>query len=125
MSPLEILLNSAEKGRVTLNITSISFTNPPVYHEFSPIYEGLGLPEVSSFIEQPFEFIFTLGKAERKGQGSIRFYKKQGDFKVNISPEIPGVGPVRLQELKSLLFEEAKTALVENIETEIEKRKVK
>jgi hypothetical protein len=121
---LEIILNRIEKGRGILNITSITFTDPPVYHQFPPIYENLGLPDVSSFIEQPFKFVFTLGKAERTGQGSIRFYKKQGDFKVNISNKLPGVGPMRLQKLKSLLLEEAKNALIENIESEIEKRKV-
>jgi hypothetical protein len=70
------------------------------------------------------EFAYTLGNVERNGQGSIRFYKQQGDFKVNIYDKLPGVGPIKLQKLKGLLLEEAKKALIENIESEIEKRKV-
>jgi hypothetical protein len=70
------------------------------------------------------EFAYTLGNVERNGQGIIRFYKQQGDFKVNIYDKLPGVGPIKLQKLKGLLLEEAKKALIENIESEIEKRKV-
>ncbi len=107
-----------------MKISSISFKEPPVYHEIPPIYEGLGLPDLSSFIQQRFEFAYTLGKVERTGHGSIRFYKQQGDFKVTISDNLPGVGPIRLQKLKGLLLEEAKNVLIENIESELEKRKV-
>lgn len=107
-----------------MKISSISFEEPPVYHEIPPIYEGLGLPDLSSFIEQPFEFAYTLGNVERTGHGSIRFYQQQGDFKVSISDKLPGVGPIRLQKLKGLLLKKAKTAIIENIESEIEKRKV-
>src|SRR3954453_23717796 len=79
-----------------LKISSILFKESPVYHEIPPIYEGLGLPDLSSFIEQPFEFVYTMGKVDRLGHGSIRFYKQQGDFKVTISDDLPGVGPTRL-----------------------------
>jgi hypothetical protein len=105
-----------------LKISSILFKESPVYHEIPPIYEGLGLPDLSSFIEQPFEFVYTMGKVDRLGHGSIRFYKQQGDFKVTISDDLPGVGPTRLEKLKGLLLEQAKNALIENIESEIEKR---
>lgn len=102
----------------------MSFNEPPVYHEIPTIYEGLGLPDLSSFIEQRFEFTYTLGNVERMGQGSIRLYKQQGDFKVDISDKLPGVGQKKLQKLKGLLLEEAIEALIENIESELEKRKV-
>lgn len=107
-----------------MNITSISFTDPPVYHQFPPIYENLGLPDVSSFIEQRFQFTFTLGKVERTGYGSIRLYKKQGDFKVIIPEKLPGFGPIRLEKLKSLLLVQVKTDFIQNIESEPQKRKV-
>ncbi|WP_141992567.1 MULTISPECIES: hypothetical protein [Bacillaceae] len=107
-----------------MKISSISFKEPPVSHEFPPLYEGLGLPEVSSFIQQRFEFAYTLGEVERIGLGSIRFYKRLGDFEVHISDKLPGVGPIKLRVLKGLLLEEAKTAFIENIESEPEKRKV-
>ncbi|MFF2500976.1 hypothetical protein [Peribacillus sp. NPDC058075] len=107
-----------------MKISSISFKEPPVYHEFPPLYEGLGLPELSSFIQQRFEFTYTLGKVERTGLGSIRFYKRQGDFEVLIPDKLPGVGTKKLRNLKGLLLEEAKTTFIENIESEPEKRKV-
>ncbi|WP_375090456.1 hypothetical protein ACDZ29_06460 [Peribacillus sp. RS7] len=107
-----------------MKISSISFKEPPVYHEFPPLYEGLGLPELSSFIQQRFDFAYTLGEVERTGHGSIRFYKRQGDFEVHIPDKLPGVGPIKLRKLKDLLLEEAKTAFIENIESEPEKRKV-
>jgi hypothetical protein len=37
---------------------------------------------------------------------------------------MPGVGPIKLRELKGLLLEKAKTAFIENIESEPEKGKV-
>ncbi|MBT2650134.1 hypothetical protein J7E52_26155 [Bacillus sp. ISL-34] len=107
-----------------MKITSISFKEPPVHHEFPPLYEGLGLPELSAFIQQRFEFVYTLGEVERMGLGSIRFYKRQRDFEVHISDKLPGVGPIKLRNLKGMLLEEAKTAFIENIESEPEKRKV-
>ncbi|MFE4144897.1 hypothetical protein ACFX4I_24190 [Peribacillus sp. YIM B13472] len=61
---------------------------------------------------------------ERIGHGSIRFYKRQGDLEVHISDKLPGVGPIKLRVLKGLLLEEAKTAFIENIESEEEERKV-
>lgn len=106
-----------------MKISSISFKEPPVYHEFPPLYEGLGLPELSSFIQQQFEFAYTLGKAERTGLASIRFYKRQGDFEVHIPDKMPGVGPIKLRELKGLLLEKAKTAFIENIESEPKKER--
>ncbi|RFU70932.1 hypothetical protein D0469_03000 [Peribacillus saganii] len=107
-----------------MKISSISFIDPPIYHEFPAIYEDLGLPELSSFIQQRFEFAYAIGKEERTGHGSIRYYKKEGNFKVNISDKLTGVGPIRLQKLKHLLLEEAKNDFIENIESETEKRKV-
>lgn len=107
-----------------MKISSISFKEPPVYHEIPPIYEGLGLPDLSSFIEQRFEFTYAIGKDERTGYGSIRFYKQQGEFRVNISDKLQGVGPKKLQQLKGLLLEDAKRALIKNIDSELEKRKV-
>jgi hypothetical protein len=113
-----------QRRSIHLKISSISFIEPPVYHEFPPLYEGLGLPELSSFIQQRFEFAYTLGKAERTGLASIRFYKRQRDFEVHIPDKMPGVGPMKLRELKGLLLEKAKAAFIENIESEPEKRKV-
>lgn len=107
-----------------MKISSLSFNEPPVYHEIPPIYEGLGLPDLSSFIQQRFEFVYTLGKVERMGHGSICFFKKQEIFKINISDKLPGVGPLRLQKLKGLLLEEAKSAFIKNIESEPNMRTV-
>ncbi|CAM3834006.1 hypothetical protein GCM10009865_52710 [Aeromicrobium ponti] len=107
-----------------MNITSIWFTDPPVYHHFPPIYENLGLPEVSSFIEQQFEFAYISGKTERTRHGSIRLYKQHGDFKVIIPEKLPGFGPIRLEKLKSLLLERVKANFIQNIESEPQKRKV-
>ncbi|PLS18673.1 hypothetical protein CVD28_05975 [Bacillus sp. M6-12] len=107
-----------------MKVSSILFKDPPVYHEFPPIYEGLGLPDLSPFIQQRFEFTYSLGKVERTGHGSIRFYKQQRDYKVNISDKLPGVGPIKNQKLQDLLLEEAKAAFIANIESEPEKRKV-
>ncbi|MGZ9819768.1 hypothetical protein ACXM0N_28320 [Peribacillus simplex] len=107
-----------------MKIPSISFKEPPIYHDFPPLYEGLGLPELSSFIQQRFEFAYTLGEVEKIGLGCIRFYKRQGNFEVHIPDKLPGMGPIKLRKLNSLLLEEAKTAFIENIESEPEKRKV-
>ncbi|WP_394137657.1 hypothetical protein [Cytobacillus oceanisediminis] len=107
-----------------MNITSIWFTDPPVYHLFPPIYENLGLPEVSSFIEQRFEFAYTSGKTERTGHGSIRLYKQHGDFTVIIPENLPGFGPVRLEKLKSMLLERVKADFIQNMESEPLERKI-
>jgi hypothetical protein len=107
-----------------LNITSISFTDHPVYHQFPPIYENLGLLDVTSFIEQRFEFTYISGKIERKGYGSIRLYKQQGDFKVIITEKLPRFGAIRLKHLKSLILDQVKTRFIQNIESEPQKRKV-
>lgn len=107
-----------------MKISSISFEAAPVYHEIPSIYEGLGLPDLSSFIELRFEFTFQMGKVSRDGQGSIRFYKKQGEFKLTLSDKLYGVGPKRMHKLKDLLLDDAKAALLEKIESEIKKRQV-
>ncbi|AND38077.1 MULTISPECIES: hypothetical protein [Cytobacillus] len=107
-----------------MNIDSIRFTDPPVHHQFPPLYENLGLPEVSSFIEQKYEFDFTAGKTKRTGHGSIRVYKQSGEFKVIISEKLTGFGPKRLEKLASLLMEEVKERFISNIEDETKPRKV-
>ncbi|MBT2689679.1 hypothetical protein J7I93_15940 [Bacillus sp. ISL-47] len=107
-----------------MNITSIKFTDPPVYHQFPPIYENLGLPEVSSFIEQRFEFAYTSGKTDRTGHGSIRLYKQQGDLQVIIPEKLSGIGPVRLEKLKRLLLEKVNADFIQNLESEPPERKV-
>lgn len=107
-----------------MELLSVSFTEPPVYHEIPAIYEDLGLPDLSSFIQQRFDFVYSLGKMQSSGHGSIRFYKQKGDFRIKIFEELPGFGPVRLQQLKGLLLEEVKTTFIENIKSETEKRKV-
>jgi hypothetical protein len=112
------------RGAGFLNITSIWFTDPPVYHQFPPIYENLGLPEVSSFIEQRFEFAYTSGKTERTGHGSIRLYKQHGDIKIIILEKLPGFGPVRLEKLKSMLLERVKADFIQNMESEPPERKI-
>ncbi|PLR89774.1 hypothetical protein [Bacillus sp. T33-2] len=105
-------------------INSTSFIDSPVHHEFPPLYEGLGLAELSAFVEQRFEFSFTFGKTEQKGLGSIRLYKKNKHMKVVISEKLQRVGPVRLQKLKDLLLEELSDPFIENIEFDTKKRKV-
>lgn len=107
-----------------MNIDSIKFTDPPVHHQFPPLYENLGLPEVSSFVEQKYEFDFTVGKTKRTGHGSIRMYKQYGEFKVMISEKLTGFGPKRLEKLESLLMEEVKEGFISNIKSEIKTRKV-
>ncbi|MGY6208891.1 hypothetical protein ACXEO8_02790 [Cytobacillus firmus] len=107
-----------------MNIDSIKFTDPPVHHQFPPLYENLGLPEVSSFVEQKYEFDFTVGKTKRTGHGSIRMYKQYGEFKVMISEKLTGFGPKRLEKLESLLMEEVKEGFISNINSETKTRKV-
>lgn len=107
-----------------MNIDSIKFTDPPVHHQFPPLYENLGLPEVSSFVEQKYEFDFTVGKTKRTGHGSIRMYKQYGELKVIISEKMTGFGPKRLEKLESLLMEEVKERFISNIEAETKTRKV-
>ncbi|MBG9445998.1 hypothetical protein [Cytobacillus firmus] len=107
-----------------MNIDSIKFTDPPVHHQFPPLYENLGLPEVSSFIEQKYEFDFTVGKTKRKGYGTIRKYKGSGQYKVELIGKMTGFGPKRLEKLERLLLEEVKERFISNIETETKARKV-
>ncbi len=107
-----------------MNIDSIKFTDPPVHHQFPPLYENLGLPEVSSFVEQKYEFDFTVGKTKRTGHGSIRMYKEYGEFKVMISEKLTGFGPKRLEKLERLLLEDVKERFISNIEAETKTRKV-
>ncbi|RFU65221.1 hypothetical protein [Peribacillus glennii] len=107
-----------------MEICSFSFSGRPVYHVLPGIYEGLGLPELSSYIEQHFDFTYTLGKSESTGHGRIRFYKSSGQVKVDLPENLPGVGPVRLQKLKELLLEKAKNPFMGNAESAAEERKV-
>jgi hypothetical protein len=107
-----------------MNINSLTFTDHPVYHVLPGIYDGLGLPDLSSFFEQHFEFTFTLGKTNRVGNGRIRLYKREGHFTVDIIDSLPGVGPIRLQKLKKLLLEQAKTPFMEHVESNLDGRKV-
>lgn len=107
-----------------MEITSIWFTDPPADHLFPLIYENLGLPEVSSFIEQRFCFTFTSGKTEKMGHGSIRLYKQHSNLKVIIPEKLPGIGPKRLEKLKLLLLERIKGKFLQNIESEHPKQKV-
>jgi hypothetical protein len=105
-------------------INLVSFKDTPVYHIFPPIYENLGLAEVTSFIEQRFEFSYKLGKIERTGYGSIRLYIRDRGLRVIINEKLPGIGPVKLEKLKSLLLETVKSRFIENIEFDHEKRRV-
>ncbi|MFC0469270.1 hypothetical protein ACFFHM_01625 [Halalkalibacter kiskunsagensis] len=107
-----------------MNITSISFTDPPVFHQFPAIYENLGLRQVSSYIEQPFKFGYKLGKAESTGHAGIRFFQQQGDFLITTPKKIPGFGTVRLEQLKSLLLEQTKPHFIEKLKSEPPKQKV-
>ncbi|MDM5227516.1 hypothetical protein QUF73_15030 [Cytobacillus sp. NJ13] len=107
-----------------MNIDSVRFTDPPIHHQFPPLYENLGLPEVSSYIEQNYEFDFTAGKTKRTGHGSIRIYKQYAEFKVIISEKLTGFGPKRLEKLESLLMEEVKDRFINNIQSETQARKV-
>lgn len=116
-------MNEQKKSDI-LNITLVSFTDTPVYHIFPPIYENLGLLDVTSFIEQRFEFIYKLGKVEKTGHGSVRMDIKDKGFKVVILEKLPGIGPIKLEKLKKLLLESVKSHFVENIDSDLIKRKV-
>ncbi|KAF0821125.1 MULTISPECIES: hypothetical protein [unclassified Cytobacillus] len=105
-------------------IDSIRFTDPPVHHRFPPLYENLGLPEVSSYIEQKYEFDFTIGKTKRTGQGGIRMYMQYEDFKVIIAGKLTGFGPKRLIELESLLMDKVKKPFLDNIEADTKSQTV-
>ncbi|MCM3706352.1 MULTISPECIES: hypothetical protein [Cytobacillus] len=107
-----------------MHIDSIRFTDPPVHHQFPSLYENLGLPEVSSYIEQKYEFDFTIGKTKRTGYGSIRMYKQYEVFKVIIIEKLTGFGPKRLIELERLLMDEVKKPFIDNIEEDITPQKV-
>lgn len=107
-----------------MNIDSIRFTDPPVHHQFPSLYENLGLPEVSSFIEQKYEFDFTIGKTKRKGHGTIRKYKQSGQYKVQLTGKMTGFGPKRLEKLERLLIEKVKERFINNIESEVKAQKV-
>jgi hypothetical protein len=107
-----------------LNISSFSFIDSPIFHQFPPIYEDLGLLEVTSFLEQRFEFAYTLGKVVRFGFGSIRLYNKQNEMAIIIPEKLPGIGPKKLDKLKDLLMEQAKVPFVKNIESDQAKQKI-
>jgi hypothetical protein len=107
-----------------LDITSFSFTEQPVYHRIPSIYEDLGLPDLSSFIEQSFEFVYILGKNENTGYGSIRYYEKQQQFKIIIHGKLPMFGPNRLENVKRLLLNKIKGLFLNNLESMPPKQKV-
>jgi hypothetical protein len=113
----------AERSGI-LNITSISFTDPPVFHQFPAIYENLGLLQVSSYIEQSFEFGYRLGKTESTGDATIRYYPQLEDLLIIIPKKIPGIGTVRLEQLKSLLLKQTKPNFIEKLKSEPLKQKV-
>ncbi|GAE28660.1 hypothetical protein JCM9140_4917 [Halalkalibacter wakoensis JCM 9140] len=98
-----------------MKITSISFTAPPVFHQFPAIYENLGLRQVSSYIEQTFEFGYRLGKTDSTGHASIRYYPQLEDFHITIPRKIPGFGAVRLEQLQSLLLEQTQSPFIETL----------
>lgn len=107
-----------------MHIDSIRFTDPPVHHQFPSLYENLGLPEVSSFVEQKYEFDFTIGRSKRTGHGSIRIYKQYDEFKVIITGKLTGFGPKRLIELENLLMDKVKKPFIKNIEADTKPQKV-
>ncbi|PLT35150.1 hypothetical protein [Bacillus sp. V5-8f] len=107
-----------------MNISSFSFTGQPVYHVVPEIYEGLGLPELSSHMEQNFTFTYMLGKKTAMGHGSIRLYKKNDHVKLDIPDGLPGIGPVRMKKLKELLLEYAKIPFMENVNSTSEQKRV-
>ncbi|WP_462411658.1 hypothetical protein [Neobacillus sp. Marseille-QA0830] len=107
-----------------MKISSLLFKESPSYHEIPPIYEDLGLPDLASFIEQRFEFTFTMGKEDSTGLGTIRYYKSQRTYKILITEKITGIGPVKIEKLKEMLLVEAKEAFINNMEAEQEKTKV-
>ncbi|MBM7691439.1 hypothetical protein JOC77_000844 [Peribacillus deserti] len=90
-----------------MNISSLTLTAAPVLHVFPPVYEGLGLPELSSYMEQRFSFTYTIGKIERTGYGSIRKIISDDTIHIVISEKLTGVGPKKLQKLKEILLGEA------------------
>ncbi|PLT28862.1 hypothetical protein [Peribacillus deserti] len=107
-----------------MKINSFTFTHPPVLHIFPSLYEGLGLPELSAYTEQRFLFTYSLGKLEGTGNGSIRLKKKNKEFDIVILEKLPGVGPIKLKNVKDLLIREAKDLFVANIQGEPNLRKV-
>lgn len=107
-----------------MKVASILFIGPPIHHEFPSIYENLGLPDVSSFVEQGLEFSYTIGKVERVGYGSIRLYKQHKVNKIIFPKKLPGLGPKRLKELKKLILDQIEMDFLKNIESDTEKRRV-
>ncbi|MDQ0882035.1 hypothetical protein QFZ73_003046 [Peribacillus sp. V2I11] len=61
-----------------MKVSSISFKEPPVYHDFPPLYEGLGLPELSSFIQQRFDLHIPWGKSKESGLVAFAFINGRG-----------------------------------------------
>ncbi|WP_409299953.1 hypothetical protein [Peribacillus sp. SCS-155] len=112
------------KVDLEMNVKSITFLDRPVFHILPDIYENLGLPDLSSFYEQHFTFILTFGKIDTKGNGRIRYYKKEKIYKVHLLEHLPGVGPVRQKKLKQLLLQQTISTFKNNIETEQNMRKV-
>ncbi|OCA88005.1 hypothetical protein A8F94_09265 [Bacillus sp. FJAT-27225] len=98
-----------------MELISVGFTGPPAYHPIPEIYQNLGLPDLTSHVEQRFDFTVSIGKNERKGAGIIRFYKDQPDYQIIISESMPGIGPAKLIKLKELLLNELKDSFNQNI----------
>ncbi|WP_155922194.1 hypothetical protein [Bacillus sp. EB01] len=98
-----------------MELISVGFTGPPTYYPIPEIYQELGLPDLTSYVEQHFEFALAIGKKERNGSGIIRFYKDQPDYQIIISDPIPGIGPAKQTQLKELLLNELKPGFNLNI----------
>ncbi|ALC89043.1 hypothetical protein AM500_03965 [Bacillus sp. FJAT-18017] len=98
-----------------MELISVGFTDPPAYYPIPAIYQDLGLPDLTSYVEQRFDFTLSIGKNERNGSGIIRFYKDQPDYQILISDPIAGIGPAKLTKLKDLLLNELKPGFNQNI----------
>lgn len=98
-----------------MKLLSFSFIDQPVTHIFPPIYEGLGLPELSNCIELNLSFIFFMEKSEYSGNGTIRKLLNSGEIFVVLN-KIKGIGPVKERELKKLIYEAAESSFHETIQ---------
>ncbi|TCN25042.1 hypothetical protein [Mesobacillus foraminis] len=95
---------------IFLNLSSFSFIEEPITHIFPPIYEGLGLPELSNYVEMNFIFTFTMGKKQYNGSGIVRKLIKSKELKIILN-KIQGIGPVKENILKNLLIAEVEPLL--------------
>jgi hypothetical protein len=103
------------KGDFKLKLSSLYFIGNPIKHVFPPIYEGLGLFELSNFIENRISFNFSIGEKEYSGFGEIRKNLNNGEMYI-LLPKIKGIGPVKEQQLKNLLLNSAKEGFLNAIE---------